>query len=345
MPSAEPSLAAPKPSRRLWLLAPYVLAVLLLAGWSVGWFVVKGRIESGLDRQVQALRTAGWTVALADRRVSGFPFRLHFRYGRTRLAAPSGWALDLPALQAEAYLHAPDHWVLIAPQGLTFVRPKGGSVRVAGEALRASLAGLRAPIWRVVLEGRRVRFAPDPDAQPFALASAGLMQLYLEPSVGAGEGRWLARVENGAAAPNAVLGALAREGPVLFRAEGVMTALSAWTASPQGGARAWAEAGGRLRLDRAELAAGTVKATLVHPAELGLDMAGRLAGVLPIEVRPAVATLGALAGVAVPPEMAARVAEAASGRPRGDSARMNVTLEAGIAAIGPVRIGPAPKLF
>lgn len=350
MPLAEdPSAAAQPPrkrSRRLWLLAPYALVVLLLSGWSVGWFVVKGRIEQGLDEQAQALRGAGWTVALSDRRVSGFPFRLHLRYGQAQLAAPSGWAVTIPGLEGEAYLHAPDHWVLIAPHGLTFVRPKGGPVAVSGQALRVSLAGLSQPIWRVVLEGSKVAFAPSPDAQPFALASAELLQFYLQPSSKAGEGRWLLRVDNGAAAPNALLGALARGKPVASRAEGRLSRLDAWARSgSHGAAQAWSMSGGQIQLDGAELNAGAIRARLVQPSALSFDGEGRLVGALPLEVRPAIAALGGLAGVDIAPEVAARAAEVLGGRAAGDSARLTVTFQAGATTLGPVRIGPAPKLF
>lgn len=339
MPLAEdPSAAAQPPrkrSRRLWLLAPYALVVLLLLGWSVGWFVVKGRIEQGLDDQARALRGAGWTVALTDRRVSGFPFRLHVKFGEAQLAAPSGWAVAIPGLEGEAYLHAPDHWVLIAPHGLTFVRPKGGPVAVSGQTLRVSLAGLSRPIWRVVLEGSKVAFSPSPDAQPFALASAELMQLYVKPSSVAGEALWLVRVEGGAAAPNTLLGALAHGKQVSAKGEG------RWQ-DPRG---AVVSANRRLLLDFGEVSAGATSARLPAPAILTVGGDGRLNGALPIDVSGAPQSLSWLASPLkdVPSEGGTRpVLETL---PKVGDMRLFLVFREGATTLGPVRVGSAPKLF
>lgn len=351
-PDAAPLDPAPsddrarKRSRRWWLLAPYALVILLLIGWSVGWFVVKNQIERRLDQQAQALRRSGWTVSLGERRFDGFPFRLRLRYGTAQVATPSGWALSVPGFEAQAYLHAADHWVLLAPRGLTFVRPKGGPVAVSGQTIRASLAGLRQPLWRVVLEGRELKFAPTPEARPFALASADLLQLYFQPSGAADEARWLFRLENAAAAPNALLGALSRGKPVGSRVEGRLTELKAWSGiRPAAAARAWSNAGGAVQLDRGELDAGGVKVRVAEPSALTLDREGRLKGALPLEVSPALATLGALAGVDIAPEAATRAAQVLSGRQDGDVAHLTVHFEAGATTLGPVRIGPAPALF
>lgn len=335
-----------RPSRRLWLLAPYALVLILLVGWSAGWFVVKQGVERRLDAATERLTSADWKVELRERRVEGFPFRLKVSWSRARLATPSGWAVDVPGLKAEAYLHAPDHWVLAAPAGLTFVRPRGGAVAVSGQALRASLSGLRGPAWRLVLEGVKPRFAPPSEANPFSLASADLVQLYLQPSPATGELRSLVRVENGRAGPRTLLGLLASDKPVTLRTEARVTHVSAWRGGrlAQAG-RAWAEAGGALRLDRSELQAGAVSARLAGPTTLAVDDAGRLRGVLPIEVRPALATLGALVGIELDPGAAAGALDALSGREAGDAGRLTLTLRDGEAKLGPLRIGSAPKLF
>lgn len=325
----------PRRSRPLWLLAPYALLILLAAGWSVAWFVVKGQVERRLDQSAQELRRAGWSVALDGRRLSGFPFRLKLAYPHARLGTPTGWAVDVPGLQAEAYLHAPDHWVLVAPAGLTFIRPLGGPVAVSGRALRASLAGLRQPIWRVVLEAAEPRFTAAEGARPFALASAELMQLYVQPSATAGEARTLLRIEGGRAASGTLLSVLAQDKPVVVRTEARVTGLASRQASIR-----------TLQLDLAELHAGAVGVRLVQPTSLIVAADGRLRGEVPIEVRPALATLAALTGIELDPAAARRAAELLSGRGgQGDAGRLTLSFQGGSARLGPLRLGPSPRLF
>jgi hypothetical protein len=83
-------LALARRKSRFWLYAPFVLLVLIAAGWSGFWFYVQGRVTQTLDnalaREVQAGRT--WTCA--DRSVGGYPFRIEVRCSSLMLTS-SRW--------------------------------------------------------------------------------------------------------------------------------------------------------------------------------------------------------------------------------------------------------------
>jgi len=72
----------PLPTRRrsrFWLYGPFMLLVVLAAGWSAFWFYARGRIATEIDvalaREVERGRT--WTCT--DRSIGGFPFRIELR--------------------------------------------------------------------------------------------------------------------------------------------------------------------------------------------------------------------------------------------------------------------------
>jgi len=347
-PSADPIpdvAAERKKPRRLWLFAPFVLLLLISVAYGGWWFVAASRLASGMDARAAGLRDAGYVVELADRRVSGFPFRMKLGFSEARIASPSGWALTIPDLAAEAYLHDIGHWVVLAPQGLTFVRPEGGAVTVTGESLRASVAGVRTTPWRVVLEARKAVLTPAVGARPFSLASADLIELYLRPSPQPGEGMTLFRIEGGKAQPGSLLGGIAGEGAVTATLEGRLTRIATFVGADWGQAlRAWSQAEGVLNDVRGTAAAG-VFAVRADGGTLGVDLDGRLVGAVPLELRQADRAITALEdSKALDPAAAGSAAAVAAARAQGEAVTVNLVFQAGVTTFGPVMVGPAPKV-
>jgi hypothetical protein len=132
-----------------------------------------------MDRAVADLARAGYQVDWKERSLGGYPFRLDVTLIDAVVREPSGWALQAPRVEAEAYLYTPGHWLLAAPQGVTFVRPQAGPVTVQGRNLRASLSDLDARPPSLSVQGVDLRFQPAPGAQPFALQSAGKIEFHL----------------------------------------------------------------------------------------------------------------------------------------------------------------------
>src|SRR5437763_244102 len=133
--------AARKP-RRLGLYLPFVLLLAAGAAWSVLWFWAREEAKTRMDASVRDLARAGYQIGWKSRSVGGYPFRMDVTLTDASVREASGWGLQAPLLEGEAFLYAPTHWMLAAPQGLTFVRPVGGPVAVSGEVLRASLSEL-----------------------------------------------------------------------------------------------------------------------------------------------------------------------------------------------------------
>jgi hypothetical protein len=347
-PSADPipeAVEERKKPKRFWLFAPFVLLALAAVAYGGWWAVASNRLGATIDARAGALREAGYVVELSGRRISGFPFRMKLAFSEARIASPSGWALAVPGLAAEAYLHDLGHWVLVAPQGLTFVRPQGGAVAVRGQSLRASIAGVNAAPWRVVMQGRKAVLTPAPGARPFSLAGAELIELYLRPSPQPGEGMVLFRIEGGKAQPGSLLGRIAGEGAVTAALEGRLTKVATFGGADWGQAvRAWSRSGGVLNNVGGTAAAGgfAVKAA---GGTLGVGTDGRLVGAVPLELRQAGRALTALADTkALDPAAAGSAAAVAAARAQGEAATVNLVFQAGVTTFGPVKVGPSPSV-
>ena len=335
-----------KKARRLWLFAPYVVLLVLVLAYGAFWFVAKARAEGAIEDQADALRRSGYAVTLDGVRIDGFPFRLRVSVANTRVAVPGGLALEASGLEAQAYLHGLDHWVLVAPQGLTVVRPKGGPVTVSGEALRASVVGLSGSDWRIAAEGLKLAFTPKAGAAPFALASADRLDLNMKGGpAGAGQALMLIQLQGGKAGPGAALQKLAGDAPV--------TGLLDLKASKAGAfkgqtwadaARAWSAAGGEVEIVRGELQGGDAAAW----ARGGSVTAGRdgyLSGAVALELRQAAKSLSALADQGLDAQAAKTSAMIAAARDQGGTASFSLVFQAGATTLGPIKIGPAPRVF
>lgn len=339
--SGELAYRRAKRSTRLWLFAPATLLALVLLASAGGWLFGRQRLVSEMDRRADALRAAGWTATWTDRTISGFPFRLKTVLTDLRLQAPGegGWGVSAPALEAEAYVVFPTHWVFVAPGGLTVMRPAGGPLQITGEALRASLAGVETAPPRIALEGVNLTFAPGPDAKPFSFATLKHAELHLRPSADrSGDADWLATLHGGAAPPQGLLSKLAPGGNIDIAASGRLTKLAA----AQGGSwsdrvQAWSAAGGAMRVDRLAGVSGPLHVD-GSGGLLGADADGRLEGSIPLSI----AEPPEAAPAAGPRESPAAVAAMAARS--GSAVALPVAFKDGRMRFGPLDVGPAPRL-
>lgn len=139
-------MTAPTPARRksrFWLYAPFVLLVLIAAGWSGFWFYVQGRVtqtlDSALAREVQAGRT--WTCA--DRSIGGYPFRIEARCSSLTLTS-SRWG-DTVSVQtgpsvAVGQVYTPGLAILQVTGPLQASLPESRKLNLGWKQFEASIA-------------------------------------------------------------------------------------------------------------------------------------------------------------------------------------------------------------
>lgn len=335
-----------KPPRRFWLFAPYVVLLVAAAIWSGVWLAARASLIGRLDAAAERLRGEGYVATWKSRAVGGYPFRLDMVIQQARLVEPSGWGLSAPRLEAQAYVYAPDHWLAVADQGVIIERPKGGPVAVAGRMLRASVVGVAHAPPRVSVEGVDLTFTPQPGGRPFAISHAQQLGLHMRPS---GDDRVEAYLllAGADATPGGWLSWIAGDRPLALVADLFASQAAAFSGRdwPQM-ARHWAAAGGAVEVVRAGMAAGPLRLG-VGRGRLGLDPDGALDGALTLDIRRAPGLIDSMTRAGQIDPLAAKAAAAVIDA-RGATSRRAVadlTFQAGATTLGPVAIGPAPRVY
>jgi hypothetical protein len=340
-----PDPPRPRKPRRVGLYAPFVLLIIGAAAWSAGWLWLKGRVERGMDEASTGLAASGYEIGWSQRRVYGYPFRIDVDLTDFRAREPGGWAIAAPALKLEAYAFAPDHWLAAAPSGITFTRPLGGPVAVRARVLRASLShpGGRPP-W-ISVEGLDLAFTPAAGARPFFLTEAKELHLHLR-SGGTDQAALYAEVTGAKARLTGLFGRIAEGKPVSLAAQAMLSHASALHGADWPSAvRAWTAAGGAADVQRVRILAGdALLEAKGGPLSVGDD--GRLRGSLSATLRQAPRALAAMGqeGV-IAPEAAGAATIVAGVHSQGDIATITLDFQAGLTTLGPVAIGPAPKVY
>lgn len=339
----------PKRHSRRGLFIPIILVLVAIAAWTVWWFVVANRISTETDRAAADLRRAGYDISWSARNIRGWPYRTLVAFENLKLVAPSGHALAAPQLNVEANTYNLDKWVAVAPEGVTLTRGEKGDVRITGQAIRASASGLRGHPANVVIEFRKPVFTAAEGAEPFPLASAEIVDLYLRPRAGApdGNGEFLLRVLEGKPRPDGMLDWIGRGQPFSMQWEGRATGLQRFSGgSWQQAARTWATGGGMLTDIRGE--AKTGEASLAAQASrLTIGADGRLRGSLDLTLKGGPESLMALGRSQAVDERGATAAAAATAVAGGldGTARVRLDFTDEGAKIGPFRLSGSPRIY
>lgn len=343
------SLPDPAPPRKLsrWgLYGPFILLLVVAALWSGGWVWARGQAQARMDVAVAELTRAGYQIGWKERDIGGYPFRMDVTLTEATIREPSGWALQAPRLEAEAYMHALGHWLIAAPQGITFVRPEAGPVTVSGKLIRASLTDFDKRPPSFDLEGVGLSFQPQPGAQPFSLSAAERVEFHLRAGPD-DEGGVFLNVQNGKARLSGLFARIAGDKPISIVWNATLSKMSAFDGpSWPAAVRDWTDAGGQMSLRQAGVTAGdALIGATSGTLTVGAD--GRLRGELPVTVRQAPRALGALGeGGAIPRDQAQAAADVAQAREEANqTAHIALDFQAGRTTLGPVAIGPAPKVY
>jgi hypothetical protein len=252
--------------------------------------------------------------------------------------------VSAPRFEAQANAYDLDHWVMAAPQGVVLSRPGAGDVTITGQRLRASLIKVPGAAPRVAFEGIKLTFAPAPGAQPFALAAADHLGLYTRPVAGDAM-EVLLQLDGAAPGPRSLLASLAN-GPVTMRWQAGLAKVSAFTGPDWPSAvRAWSAAGGAMDVAHGEVNAGSVGLT-ASQSRLTVGDDGRLRGTLAAELRGAAPALQRLTQAGLMEPLAADIAASViAARTTGPATKADLTFQAGVTTLGPVAVGPAPRVY
>jgi hypothetical protein len=157
-PTVQGGSAADRRPSRFWLYTPFVLLVLLAVAWSAAWFLIRGRVEAGLDAWLAAEAAAGRQWTCTDRTIEGYPFRIEISCAELRLQG-EGPAGSFGPVEAVAQVYQPRHAIVVIGGPLRLTergvaaaaewRRLEASVRIAGGGLRRASLVAQAPSLRI----------------------------------------------------------------------------------------------------------------------------------------------------------------------------------------------------
>jgi len=347
-------------ARRRLLILGLVLLV-LVGGWTIGWFVLAGRMQTALADWATTRQAAGYNATWNRLEVSGFPFTLIASAEGVHLSADTlAGRVEgaFPALTASIALPRLDRVALDLPpqQRLSLIAPGGrvsdvqvllslGQVLITGDGLVG-----KAPAWRarlttaatmLVTSGGRITW----DTLDVTVA------IQPEPATAAGDprrgetGRLALRLDGLSLPPAA--GALHDAGLRRIVAEGRLLGTIPSGPAPETLAR-WSAGGGTLEIDNVDLAfegfalgASGSLALDQHLQPLGALSTGLTnpAGVIDLLMRLGVMEPGNSAGAKLALSLLARPDE--NGQMRLDAP---LTLQGGQVRLGPISLFPLPHV-
>jgi hypothetical protein len=333
-------------SGRLIVLAMFVV---LLGGYSAFWFVVAGRIENGIGEWAESLRPHNVDLSWRTIRVGGFPLSFRAEAEEVLLRDPAfaePAEVRVPRLSAAAHPWNFRVWRLAAPDGLTAT--VGPPERTVAKLTARQATGMVAPSGDT---GATVQIGLDEAALD---AGVRVVARELELSLSLPQRPPQSASERAIAVALAVRDLSLPVVPAPLRnpldeitfAAALMGPVP--TAPPRQAATAWRDTGGTLELERVGLRWGT----------LAVSGSGTMA--LDAELQPIGAFSGAIEGY---DELMSVLV--AAGRLRASDAGLarmalgflakpnpsgrpqiatSLTIQDGQMLLGPVRLGPAPRI-
>ncbi len=324
--------------------------VIIPLAWFGWWYFVAGAHEAGIERWLQDRRSAGWQADVAEVSVTGFPNRLDTLMARPALADPaSGWAWEADRLDIRQVIYDPTFFVIEWPSEQRIAAPGAravlrteemeASLKVAAastlDVARASFDVQRAAIeaeagWTASAERFTAHLRAAPDAGPANAYEFRIDALRIRPPefirriadpTGTLPPQLETAIAEGRVALDRPLNRLSLEG-----AKPQVEALSLGSARAEWGGLKLAISGSAIA-DSDGLAEGTFDVQAENWRDM-IDTAVTAGAIAPAFADTLKAGLGFVARL--------------GGNP--DKLDVSLTFGNGIARIGPVPIGRAPRM-
>lgn len=142
----------PNYGRRILWLAVFV--VVLIAGYSAGWYYLADGVVSRTKQTIAEMNRDGVTVECENPVARGFPFRLGIYCDRVAYASvPDAVGLTAGNLRTAGQIYDPRHFIAELDGPATIATPGNGELNLDWQKLRASVRWARPLPERISIEG------------------------------------------------------------------------------------------------------------------------------------------------------------------------------------------------
>lgn len=321
------------------------LVVVLSALWSGYWFVGASGVRAGFESWFEARRTEGWQAEYSDLAVNGFPNRFDTTLTNPALADPhTGLAWQAPFLQIFALSYRPNHIIAVFPNSQTVSTPRA-RYSLASADMRASMvmepqSDLAFNRANLTSEALLIRNSDGAETKLSGLQAALRRE--------AGARYRLAINADGLAPPSPEAFSLSGDLPdtlSTLRADATLAFSKPWDISALEAGRPQPR---EIKLHLAEAKWGALE--LAAAGTLLIDRAGTPTGEITIKARNwrDILTLAQSSG-ALPEALARQIEQGLTllSQLSGNAETLDIplTFKSGMIRLGPVPLGPAPRLY
>ncbi len=321
-----------------------VLVLVAAAGWSAYWVVGSRMLRAAIDDGIAAMEESGATVETGGIRVTGFPNRFDTMIDAPRIARPGGTRWEAPFLQVFALSYRPNQIIVAFPETQTLETARG-PVAIRADRARASAlfrtdAAGTLDHANLVVEGARLAWGGREVALRRVLAATRV------PAGAGAERQNIGVTLDDVDLPAGLLPGLTGASRLV---DGVT--LNAFLDLSAPLTRAALETGAvdlrRIEVERLDLDWGGVALDAAGALDVGAD--GTLSGALEVTLtnwRRALEIVATAGLVTAAQRQMAEQGFAALAAMSGRDDRLTTTLDLrdGRVWLGPVPLGPAPRL-
>lgn len=330
---------------RVWLLVPWILFALIVAGWIGWWNILASQAEGRLRAWATEQNTAGAHVTIGRVVRHGFPVLMRLEIQNFEYApARGGWRATTPQLDLNVEMLQPEHIIFKAVQSISVSRSDGAVTNIAGRNLIMSIRTRGSALVQAGIEGDDVTL--DDPAQDGVLAAQKIVA-NLRPDPRAAGDFQLAFDATQLRLPRAVRSfeSFGTNLPAMRAAVVITHGGALLNASPNDPLGPWREAGGRLRFEGLALNWGPLETT--GTGEGGLDEQHRLQGHLVIPIRRPAPVLNAIADGQNVDQSARRALQmlAAGYLVSGDEITLDVNADDGVMRVEHLPVRTLPPVY
>ncbi len=250
------------------MIALTAAVAVVVAGWSGGWFWLKGRVESEMDRALADLSAKGVTVTCPDRSVAGWPFRLEITCETPTFALPDGTQGSAARFAAIGVVDDPKLVRLAFASPVTVTAADGSRVDARFDTLAASLRHDYRSLKRLSIAGTALDVTVSGGGAPEAGLKAAEVEFHVRPVEDTPENLDVALSLTKAEPSTA--GAASLPAPADLAIVAVLRQ-AALMAGGREGLAAWQAAGGDIGLSEAAFAIGDTRIEAQGTAGLAAD--------------------------------------------------------------------------
>lgn len=146
-----------------------IIILLLVCGWSAGWFFVVDKVETEIAKAKDRLEQTGGKVECANQTSSGYPFRISISCDQFEIErGASGFKAN--GLKSAAQAYQPNNILLELNSPGEFTQPNGVPLNLEWSSMRSNLKAGLSKLNAISFQTKNLTASPQTGDQPMAVS-------------------------------------------------------------------------------------------------------------------------------------------------------------------------------